>query len=297
MSLFLIRYGELGLKSPKVRRRFEGALKRNIEDAFLQENASCLTDMEWGRIYLHCDSDLKAKAILKRIVGITSFSPVMECSSNMDDICKCASDYSISILKKENSFAIRATRTGKHDFTSQDVAREAGSAVLEANKDKKIFVDLKNPDFEIFVEVRNNRGFVFSERIQGPGGFPMGTQGKVLCLISDRKSVYAAWLLLKRGCNVRSLCLHEDAIELSKALRSWYVGSKPAMAREPERPLENALDYAKAINADAVVVGYTYSEFLDKNRVRSELPVFYPLIGMNDKEIEEKLTFLFGADF
>jgi thiamine biosynthesis protein ThiI len=297
MSLFLIRYGELGLKSPKVRRRFEKALKTNIEDAFLQEGIQCITGMDWGRIYLHCESDSKAKKILKRIVGITSVSPVLECSSKMEDICKCASEYSESLLKKGSSFAVRASRTGEHDFTSQDVAREVGSAILEANNKKDISVDLKNPDIEIFVEVRHNRGFVFSEKIQGPGGFPKGTQGKVLCLITDRKSVYAAWLLLKRGCNIRSFYVDENGEKMSKALKSWYVNSKPTLARDPENPVENALDYAKSIKADAVVLGYTFQDYLKKDNITSELPIFYPLIGMDDKEIEKKLTSLFGADF
>ncbi len=297
MSLFLIRYGELGLKSPKVRRRFEKALKTNIEDAFLQEGIQCITDMDWGRIYLHTESDENAKRILRKIVGITSFSPVIECTSDMDEIRNCASKYSKSLLKKENSFAVRASRTGDHDFTSQDVAREVGSAILEVNYKKNISVDLQHPDIEIYVEVRHNHGFVFSERIPGPGGFPKGTQGKVLCLITDRKSVYASWLLLKRGCNIRSFCLDENGAELSEALKLWYVNSKTTMARDPKNPVNNALECAKSIRADALVLGHTFQDYIKMDKITSELPIFYPLIGMDETEIEKNLTSLFGDDF
>jgi thiamine biosynthesis protein ThiI len=215
----------------------------------------------------------------------------------MDDLCQSASEYSKTMLKNGNSFAVRASRTGEHDFTSQDVAKEVGSAILEANKDKNISVNLQNPNIEIFVEVRHNRGFVFSERIPGPGGFPKGTQGKVLCLISDRKSVYAAWLLLKRGCNVKPFYLDDNGKELSKSLKSWYVNSKPTMARDPENPVNNALDFARSIKADAVVLGYTFQDYVKMDKYTSELPIFYPLIGMDDSEIDKQLTSLFGADF
>ncbi len=295
MSLFLIRYGELGLKSNKVRRRFEKALKTNIEDVFLKEKVQCITDMDWGRIYLHTDSDAKAKKILAKIVGITSFSSATECTSGPEDIDRTASGFSQSIITKNSSFAVRATRTGAHDFTSQDVARRVGSAILDANKDKKITVDLKNPDFEIYVEVRHNRAFVFGEKQKGPGGFPKGTQGKVVAIISDKKSIYAAWLMLKRGCNVKRFCLDEDALEFSKGLDAWYLNSKPILARESENQTQNALDYAKTINADAIVLGYTFSELLKETK--AELPIFYPLIGMDKKEIDAKITSLFGDDF
>jgi thiamine biosynthesis protein ThiI len=295
MSLFLVRYGELGLKSPKVRRRFEKALLRNIEEAFLIEKSQCLTDMDWGRIYIHAYDDDKAKKILKRIFGITSFSKAVECTSSMEDITKTASEYSNSIITKNSCFAVRAKRTGEHSFTSHDVAKEAGSAILEANKEKNIKVDLTKPDFEIYIEVRHNRAFVFCEKIQGPGGFPMGTQGKVLSVILDKKSVYAAWLMMKRGCNVRLLCIDEDTKTYADILKKWYSVSKIMSTQNND--FDEVLDTAKRIKAEALVYGYSFLEFEKENKLEGEIPIFYPLIGMNTKEIEAKITFLFGDDF
>lgn len=295
MSLFLVRYGELGLKSPKVRRRFERALLRNIEEAFLIEESQCLTDMDWGRIYLHAYDDDKAEKILKNIFGITSFSKVVECTSSMEDINKTASEFSKSILTKNSSFAVRAKRTGEHTFTSHDVAKDAGSAILEANKEKEISVNLTKPDYKIFIEVRHNKAFVFSKKIQGPGGFPMGTQGKVLAVISHKKSVYAAWLMLKRGCNVRLLCSDEETKSYANILRNWYSVSKIILTENNE--IDEVLETAKWIKAEALVYGHSFLEFEKEDKILAEIPVFYPLIGMNTEEIEGKITFLFGDDF
>jgi thiamine biosynthesis protein ThiI len=295
MSLFLVRYGELGLKSSRVRRRFENTLVRNIEDAFLRDGVQCLTNMDWGRIYIHADRDDMAQEILNKIFGITSFSKAVECSSSLEDICSTASDYSMSMLTDNSSFAVRAKRTGEHPFTSQEVASSVGSAILERNEDKNVKVNLTKPDHVIYVEVRHNRAFIFSKKIKGPGGFPMGTQGKVLTQITDKKSILAAWLMLKRGCTVRLLCQDEVALRYAKVLKKWYIPSRPFTTEGKEE--KEILSTAIKIKAEALVFGYTYKELEDLGMFKTELPVFYPLVGMNEKEIDEKITSLFGDDF
>jgi len=291
MSLYLVRYGELGLKSPQVKKRFQKALKLNIEDAFLKENIQCITDMDWGRIYLHTDEDGMAEEILKKIFGVTSFSKVIETSSSMSEICKTAAEFSKQLIPSGSSFAVRARRTGDHKFTSQEVAAEVGSAVLAANKN--ITVNLNQPDFEIFVEVRHNRAFIFSEKILGPGGFPVGTQGRALALITDKKSVYAAWLIMKRGCTMKLVFTGPEAPAYAQKLKEWYIASQPSEIKDGN-VLDEVLDAAMKNRAEALVVGYTLNEFEKEPRFEAEIPVFYPLIGMSKKEIEEGITFLFG---
>lgn len=292
MSLFLIRYGELGLKSPKVKKRFQKMLKKNIEDAFLKEKTQCLSSMDWGRVYIHSDEDTKAQDILRRIFGITSFSRVIETSADLKEICETAVEYSKQVIPKNGTFGVRPKRTGEHKYTSQDVAVEVGSAILKANKKRALKVNLSNPDIEIFVEVRHNRAFIFSEKIPGPGGFPMGTQGKVLAVISDKKSVYAAWLIAKRGCNTRLLCLDEKASKLAEHLKPWHLYSKHFLAEDDD--IKTALKLAKKIKAEALIIGYSFNEFESNPRIESDIPVFYPLIGLSDEVLNNKITYLFG---
>jgi thiamine biosynthesis protein ThiI len=294
MSLFLVRYGELGLKSPKVKKRFQKMLKKNIEDAFLKGDTQCITSMDWGRIYLHTDKDDIAKEILRKIFGITSFSKVIETTSDLEEICKTAAEYSKQIIPNNSTFAVRARRAGDHKYTSQEVAKEVGSAILSANKVKNLKVNLSQPDNKIFVEVRHNRAFIFSEKILGPGGFPIGSQGKVLAVISDRKSVYAAWLMMKRGCRTKLLCLDQETLALAKKLKQWHLNSKPIIAEEGNNNLDRALELAKKFRAEALVLSYTFEEFEKMEKIEAEIPIFYPLIGMSKDEIDKKINFLFG---
>jgi len=294
MSLFLVRYGELGLKSPKVKKRFQKMLKKNIEDAFLKGDTQCITSMDWGRIYLHTDKDDIAKEILRKTFGITSFSRVIETSADLDEICKTAAEYSKGIIPNNSTFAVRARRTGDHKYTSQDVAKEVGSAILSANKVKYLKVNLSQPDNKIFVEVRHNRAFIFSEKILGPGGFPIGSQGKVLAVISDKKSLYAAWLMMKRGCRTKILCLGEEALKLSKNLETWYLSSKPIMTEEVDNDLDKVFEITKKFRAEALVLSYTFEEFEKMEKIEADIPIFYPLIGMSKEEVDKKINFLFG---
>lgn len=293
MSLFLVRYGELGLKSPKVKKRFQKMLKKNIEDTFLKEDTQCITSMDWGRIYLHTDDDTVAKEVLRKTFGITSFSKVVECSSDLEEICETAAKFSKQEILKNSTFAVRAKRVGEHEYTSQDVAKEVGSAILSVNKEKNLKVNLSKPDTKIYVEVRHNRAFIFSEKIRGVGGFPIGTQGKVLAVISDRKSLYAAWLMMKRGCSTKLLCLDEEALDLAKSLEPWGLTLKPILINQENNYLENALGMANKIRAEALVLGYTFEEYKNMEKINAEIPIFYPLIGMPKEEMDKKIIFLF----
>jgi len=294
MSLYLVRYGELGLKSPKVKKRFQLVLKGNIEDAFLREGVQCITSWDWGRIYLHTDNDGKAEDILSKIFGITSFSRVIETSSELSENCDIAAEFSKQVITSGSSFAVRSRRTGEHKYTSQDVAVDVGSSVLAANKDKNIKVNLSQPDIEIFVEVRHNRAFIFHEKIQGPGGFPLGTQGRALALIPDMKSVDAAGLIMQRGCTMKLLCVGEEPLSMAEKLKSWYLASQPRKVEDKDKVLDEALDLAKKDRSEALVLGQTYKEFEKEPKIQADIPVFYPLIGMSDKEIHSGIISLFG---
>ena len=72
-------------------------------------------------------------------------------------------------------------------------------------------VDLTNPDLTIFVEIRENKAFIYHEKIKGPGGLPLGTQGRVVVLLSSGiDSPVAAYLMMKRGCEVVALHCNND---------------------------------------------------------------------------------------
>ena len=95
---------------------------------------------------------------------------------------------------------------GNHDFSSQEMAGYCGSVVIDITNAK---VDLSNPDFTLYVEIRENKTYMFTEKIPGLGGLPVGSQGSVVCLISSGiDSPVASFQMLKRGCKI--ILLHCD---------------------------------------------------------------------------------------
>jgi len=106
------------------------------------------------------------------------------------------------------TFAVSARRAGEqdaHPFASTDIESEGGSVVWETIESMggEAEVDLDDPDFELFVECREDEAYVFLEKRDGPGGMPLGTQRPVVAMISGGiDSPVAAWQVMRRGCPI-----------------------------------------------------------------------------------------------
>jgi thiamine biosynthesis protein ThiI len=288
MDLILVRYSEVGLKSRSVRSRFERVLMDNMISALAREGIEALVNCDQGRIYVRTD---KARIddgikVLQRVFGIASVSPVIETSSDMESIKSTAVEYSKEILANGSSFKIKSRRAGTHTFTSLDVAVNVGEAVLMANQDRGIKVDIHNPDKEIFVEVRENQTFVFSEYCEGTGGLPMGSQGRVLIVLEKETDALAAWMIMKRGC--RAFAVADGENEAVRIVKRWDPELKVL-------PPGNIQAYAKKYKASAVVYGYTVED-ADLIKECSDLPVppFFPIIGMDEPTVSARMERIRG---
>jgi thiamine biosynthesis protein ThiI len=279
VDLIIVRYAEMGLKSRPVRQRFERILIDNMMDALASAGMEGLISTESGRIYVRSDDEEGAMKAISMVFGVASLSPVLQCKGTMEDINRRAAELSTTLMSEGQSFAVRARREGVHDFTSMDINREVGSAIWTANQDKGISVDLQEPDIEIFVEVRGAKAFIFHRSIPGPGGLPLGSQGKVVAFVSQERDLLAAWLMMKRGCRVAVLTEDED---LLFNLRKW----DPNLRVEHPSSQEYMLDRWGAL---ATVYGYTFHEMERITAIHAPLPSFFPLVGMDDREINERL--------
>lgn len=290
-ELIIVRYGELSLKSKYVRNSFETTLIRNIKEAFLSNNISCKINREWGRIYLHTYELSKGLDILKQIFGIISFSPAIKKSSDINQISNHALKVSKKHLNRNKTFALRVTRTGKHDYTSQDVAIKIGNDIVEATKAK---VDLKKPDFEIFIEIRNKNSYVFTEKISGVGGLPLGTQGKVLAVMDTPQSLLAAWYLMRRGCKIVFVNTNSSNIKmLNTFIDKWYAKSKIIEINQNQKFYETINNLASENRCNAIVTGHgivTKNSIQDITKLKkhSIFPILHPLISIEDDEINKK---------
>jgi len=290
MPLFLIRYGEIALKSPRVRRRFENALVHNVEEALLRAKLEGRVERGRGRLFLRAEQGGKARDLLAHTFGIVSTSPVDEVKANLKDASAAVLARAETLLAPDKTFAIRVRRTGTHPFTSMEFARDVGAAVIDAWGEKGVKVNLTDPDVEIFVEVRDNTAYVFSEKHPGPGGMPVGTQGKVLALISNENDAMAAWLIARRGCRVRALTRNPDLLD---SLRTWQ-GTIKTYEGDPGdmEAIKPALARAKA---EGIVVGTTFDDFSERLDLSClTYPVFYPLVGMDETMLEELRTRIQG---
>lgn len=289
VSIILVRYGEIGLKGAPVRRRFESLLIENIVRAHRQAGISCIVERQRGRLFVSSDAADTSVDILSRTFGVVSISLAEECSSEMEEISNhAATSMSDLVPLPGSSFAVRARRTGDHPYTSNQLAAEVGAKILNAMPPGSLRVDLSNPEIEIFIEVRNNRAFLFDRVIPGPGGLPLRSQGRVLCVIEDPKSLLAAWLMMRRGCSAmiinRSDMRYEE-IERLKIWNPWWNGiiEQGDISEELGRR-----------RCQAIALGWTLEEFLRRERPMHGVPVFYPLIGMADDEIEDKTSSVLG---
>jgi thiamine biosynthesis protein ThiI len=204
-KVIIVRYGEIGTKSRQTRRRIEAKLIENIRQAVGPLRIS----REYGRIFVDSDSKENAEKI-SRVFGVVSTSLATKISSQMDEILREGTEYAKDNLSPSMTFAVRARRTGEHPYTSKDIEKKLGARIIEATG---AAVNLSNPDFTIYVEVRNEYAYVFDEIIRGVGGLPLGTQGKAVSLVSGGiDSPVATWMIMKRG--VDPVCLYLDSSEI-----------------------------------------------------------------------------------
>ncbi len=219
------------------------------------------------------------------------------------------------------AYAVECRRVGEHGFTSRDVKVELGAALNEYGE-----VDLDAPDFTASVEIRHDRAYLFSGRTEGPGGLPLGVEGRAVCLISGGfDSAVAAWLMLKRGisleyvfCNLAGAAYERSVVSVAKVLADdWSYGDRPRIhvvdfgdvvedLQEHVTPrywqvvlkrlmYRAAESVAEQVDADALVtgesVGQVSSQTLGNLRAIDEVaerPVFRPLLGLDKTEIIER---------
>jgi thiamine biosynthesis protein ThiI len=292
-DIILVRYGELSLKSTYVRKFFESTLVRNIKKVHLLENISHSVRKDRGRIYLTTAEISKSIDLLSRIFGIVSCSPAVQTDSTIEDISSYALQLTKNILTKEKSFAIRPTRVGNHQFTSQEVAVRIGDDIVSETHAR---VDLTTPDIELFIEIRDKKSFLFTEKVYGVGGLPLGTQGRIMTLVENPCSLLAAWYLMRRGCNViivNTKVSNEKSID--SFLTYWYADAETIFIDPARENFYHQLSViASEKKCDALVTGHTLEDpasalsTIALLKKESAIPVLTPLIALTQEDIQNQ---------
>ena len=245
-TLVMARYGELFLKSEPVKHHFIGMLLRNIRKGLGASGITCRYETPRGRILIYGDDPERISGIVSRIFGIVDASICHRTSTGLSELSRSALALASPSLSAGMSFAVRAKRQHKTGLTSQELGTEIGSFIHDHIPG--LVVDLDDPDYEIFIEVRDFGGLVYDRRIPGPGGLPWGTQGRVLVLLSSGiDSPVASYLAMKRGCEITHLYLDAGrwagrdvttaAIDNHRKLSLWCAGNPLSMVIAGSEPL------------------------------------------------------------
>ena len=233
----IVRFGgEIGVKSEWTRRTYEGLLLRNIKNALKHYGLACeRIARKRGRIYIESRDPQQIAGKLTRIFGISSVSPAKQTTSDIKAIVKTAVDVAAVMIKAKSTFAVRCHRVGTHAYSSMDICKQVGKQILSDLRGRNLQVNLTNPQFTISIEARDTNAYVYSENLQGPGGFPVGSQAKVVGLLSGGiDSPVASWLAMKRGCPIIPIYLDNTpltdesttakALDTAKKLFEWSIG-------------------------------------------------------------------------
>lgn len=203
----LLRFGEFTLKG-KNRNRFERSVLNHIRSV-LKPFPGAKIVKEYGRLYVELNGESPEALIqvLKKVFGLVSISPVRVCPSELDRIIKTAIEFvGQKELADPSTFKVNARRVWKQfPHSSQEMNHLVGSPLLRNYPQLKVKV--KQPDMELRVEIRENETYLYYEVIPGAGGYPIGTNGKAMLLLSGGiDSPVAGWSAMRRGLEIE--CVH-----------------------------------------------------------------------------------------
>ncbi|MDK8380974.1 MULTISPECIES: tRNA uracil 4-sulfurtransferase ThiI [unclassified Granulicatella] len=202
----LIRYGELSTKG-RNKKMFTQKLASNIKKALVDfPQVKVIPDYDFMYLDLHEAPEEAVIEKVKPIFGIQSISPVYIVEKEMEVAKKVVLDLLSQEDLEGKTFKIM-TRRSDHTFEmdTNQINLFLGDAVLEAFPDIK--VQLKQPDITVRIDVRREHLMVSLKTIQGAGGLPVGTSGRVMLMLSGGiDSPVAGYLAMKRGMEIQ--CVH-----------------------------------------------------------------------------------------
>ena len=321
---FLIKYAEIGIKG-KNRYLFEDALIQQMKYA-LKPVGDFHIRKESGRIFAEAleeyDFDEAVEA-LSRVFGISGICPIIiEEDNDFSHIAKVVGEYvDERYSSKDFSFKVNVRRADKkYPIKSMEVAALLGEHLLD--QFEELHVDVHHPEVTITVEI-GNKVYIYSEEIPGPGGMPIGTNGKAMLLLSGGiDSPVAGYMISKRGVRIDATYFHappytserakQKVVDLAKQIAK-YTGpinlhivnfTDIQMAIYEKCPhdeltiimrrymMKIAEHFAKQSNCLALVtgesIGQVASQTMHSLYVTNEvcdMPVFRPCIGMDKNDI------------
>ena len=204
-SEIMIRYGELSTKH-KNRMRFINKLRNNISDVLsIYPQVKVTADRDRAHAYLNGADYTAVAESLKKVFGIQNFSPVYKVEKSEEVLKSAVQEIMKETYKEGMTFKITGKRSD-HTFEldSRELNQTLGSAVFKAIPNVK--AQMKNPDINLQVEIREEAAYISYETFRGAGGLPVGSSGKGMLMLSGGiDSPVAGYLALKRGVDIEAV--------------------------------------------------------------------------------------------
>ena len=207
-EIFLLKLGEIVLKGAN-KRQFEDKLRQNVRrrmrpygnfDVYLMQSTVYVEPMD-------DEADVEgAWEACNSIFGLVSLCRCRACEKDMDTIFQTIEEYLGDDLDCAESFKVESKRSDKRfPLTSIGISQEIGGRLAEAHPDCR--VDVHNPAYTVYVEIRDLAAYVHGPAVPGAGGLPTGVGGRAMCLLSGGiDSPVAAYMMAKRGVEIE--CVH-----------------------------------------------------------------------------------------
>ena len=322
----LIKYAEIGVKG-KNRGIFEDALVRQIRYALKRCEGQFAVHRTRGRIYVDVLSEEydydETVEHLKKVFGIADICPMVQVEDEgFDKLCGTLVQYMDEVYEdKHLTFKVNARRARKnYPLDSMTINGEVGGVLLNAFPEMK--VDVHKPDVMLHIEIRE-KIYIYSIEIPGPGGMPVGTNGKGMLLLSGGiDSPVAGYMIAKRGVKIDAVYFHappytserakQKVVDLAKQVAKYsgpiylhVVNFTDIQLQIYEKCPHDELTIimrrymmriAERIAADTECLGLITGESIGQvasqtmqslaatNEVCT-MPVYRPLIGMDKQEI------------
>ena len=202
-NVVIVRFGEMSTKG-KNKRDFVFRLAHSIRLNLRDYEDDYEMVIRHDHIYLNIKNKIDNLVdILKEISGMYSFSLALKIDADLENI----KEEALNIFKESEgkTFKIHARRIDKsYPFLSDEINRTIAGVILK-NTDKT--VDVHNPDITLDIEIRDDGAYLFTTTIKGMGGYPSGSTGKCLMMLSGGiDSPVASYLLIRRGIEIT--CIH-----------------------------------------------------------------------------------------
>ena len=325
--VILARIGEIALKGLN-RCTFEQRLARNMKAA-LSDCGPCKVRWSQSRYFVEPESEDfqfdKAMEMLSGVFGLVSISPAYVTTSEYENISSLAKEVAAKAMqtgKEKYTFKIE-TKRGLKTFPmkSPEISAEIGGDLLETFAGK-LKVDVNNPDFILYIEVRENT-YIYTEIIEAPGGMPTGSNGKGCLLISGGiDSPVAGYMIAKRGVSLCAVHFYsypytserakDKVLELAKIVGRYCGGVKVFVV--PFTDIQLAIDekcreelstvimrssmmriaerVARKSGCSALITGESVGQVASQTMQAlyctdsaADMPIFRPLIGMDKMEV------------